>query len=259
MLGIPSNIVLILCLIYLILLLWGYRGPRRYRRDRFFRMNLPESQKESKESFHVSRFLSRGIHKVRDPATPKRPAKYKRRDLYFKYEPGYFNQGAGTVYWKYYAKNHVRKSRENIDYARAGKMLGAMSLEFSPGCLLTILRIISVFFLWLLFIIFFAFPTIVLTLESSTEDPWEMYVLGSFFLIFYMFCRLFVETILYFFQNQRAKALIKEINLFQNEEIILFINKYLNRQLLLYIGSYILVIAIVFFLAIQATPPGGVD
>ncbi|QQK77683.1 hypothetical protein HUG15_20235 [Salicibibacter cibarius] len=222
-------------------------------------MKLPESKEESKESFHVSRFLSRGINKVRDPATPKRPVKYKRRDLYFKYEPGYFNQGTGNAYWQYYAKDYVQKSRENIDYARVSKMLGAMSLEFSPGCLLALLRIISVFFLWLLFILFFAFPTIVLALESSTEDPWEMYVLGSFFLIFYMFCRLFVETILYFFQNKRAKALIKEINLFQHETSVLFMHKYLNRQLLLYIGSYILVIAIVFYLAILATPPGGVD
>jgi len=46
---IPLHIFLVFCAIYVIGWIWGWRGPQRYRRDRFFPMKGIESREGMEE------------------------------------------------------------------------------------------------------------------------------------------------------------------------------------------------------------------
>ncbi|MFD1413758.1 hypothetical protein [Oceanobacillus jeddahense] len=56
--SIPTHVFILLFIAYIIVLIWGYRGPKKYRGDRFFSMVGTEFQQESLEFLHAGQVLT---------------------------------------------------------------------------------------------------------------------------------------------------------------------------------------------------------
>ncbi|WP_066192653.1 hypothetical protein [Gracilibacillus timonensis] len=237
---------------YIMALIWGYRGPRTYRRDRFFATQNKNLQEESEELITTGQLFYQGFQEVEDvrQLLPNQPL-WKRHDIQFHYTSRFYIY---TEDWSCHVSESVEESRKIVDYARMTKMLGAVSLEMAPNFFHRVLRLIN----WMLFFILFLTPfVLVITAVETRPDglpniggPWEQLNDGGIVLFFYMVFRLGVETIQYLMQNRRSKKMISELQVFQSERTIQLIHQYLHRQFWGYFISYALVIMV--FLALTA-------
>ncbi|GAB2543697.1 hypothetical protein [Gracilibacillus alcaliphilus] len=247
---IPLPVIFMIFSAYLIALLWGQRGPRRYRRDRFFTMKGKDFQAESEESLEAGQLLDEGVLKVSNRSELQaNEAVWKRRDIQFRYSPRFYIHGE---MWSYYVSQTVQQSRSMVDYARIIKLLGAMSLDLSPNIFQRILRQVNML-VWLALYVT-AFVMVYTAIETqpygrpNLGTPWEQLNTGTIVLFCYMIFRFGAETIQYLMQIHRSKRMIKDLAFFQSERTVDLIHKYLHRQFFNYIVSYLLVIFVFFIL-----------
>lgn len=258
---IPLHILLLLCAIYLIGGIWGWRGPRLYRRDRFYSLKSTGSI-DSTEDVNAGRLLDEGLPLTNDGSVPGYLQDSSRLNMYYHYRPSGTMSGAS---WFYYVADDVLNSRKVMDYARVVKMLGAISLDVSPGWLMWPLRVLSHHIFLIFYFFSVGFMPLVVVLENTgnqnydPDPPWELLAVGGYMILIYMICRLLLETIQYTVQIQRSKKIVKELNLFKMDRTNDIINKYLHRQLGCYIVSYMILIGIVYALLGIAEPPYGID
>ncbi|NJP39067.1 hypothetical protein [Alkalicoccus luteus] len=258
---IPLPIFLMLCAIYGIGLIWGWRGPRRYRRDRFFPMKGMEPREEL-EDVTAGELFDEGLTFTHNGSIPGYTRESARRDVFFHFRPAGTTTGAT---WSHYLADAVRISQMTIDYARVAKMLGVINLELSPGWRMWPLRFLSHYLLFFLYVFAVGFMPLVITLEHVGDQPydpsppWELLAVGGYMILFYMMARLIVETVQYAVQLRRSKKIVNKLSLFNSRETVQTIYRYLHRQLGCYVVSYATLIIIVFALLSLVEPPYGID
>ncbi|QQK77684.1 hypothetical protein HUG15_20240 [Salicibibacter cibarius] len=259
---IPLHVCLMLAAIYLAAWIWGWRGPRRYRRDRFFSMKGAGFHEDSREDVNAGRLFDEGLPLTNDGSIRGDIKDSARRDVYYLYSPPGTSSGAS---WSHYIADRVLNSRKTIDYAKMAKMLGVISLDLSPGWRMWPLRFLSHFVFFLFYFFAVGFMPLVIVMEHIGDQsydpnpPWELLALGGYMILIYMGCRLILETIQYAVQIRRSKRIVQELNLLKSEATIDVINKYLHRQFAFYIVSYVLLTGITYILLGQAEPPYGID
>ncbi|QQK80027.1 hypothetical protein HUG20_09090 [Salicibibacter cibi] len=259
---IPLHIFLMLCAIYLIGFIWGWRGPRLYRRDRFFSMKGAEFHEDSMEDVNAGRLFDEGLPLTNDGSIRGDLKDSARREVHYHYSPPGTNSGAS---WSYYIADHVLNSRKMIDYAKMAKLLGVLSLDLSPGWRMWPLRLLSHFVFFLFYFFAVGFMPVVVVMEYIGDQsydpnpPWELLALGGYMIFVYMISRWVLETIQYTVQIRRSKKIVMELNLFKHDATSDVINKYLHRQCGFYMASYAVLIVIIYLLLGIVEPPYGID
>lgn len=264
----PIPILILFIIAYVVAGVWGYKGPRKYRRERFLPMKLAQHQKEE-EPNSAGDIFEENFEKVTDPDFPAFSFQKREEEVYFKYKAAHMRYGYSVTpaSWSYYVSDRVKASHALMDYARVVKMLGAMGLEMWGNWLHRVLRVFIATVYWLMYIMGVIMPWVIFIGGNNgwmprnyMEEGWSFLNLGLLGLIILMVFRLCVENFQYFLQTRSSIQLMRrEPRLLQYDETKGFVTSYLYRQWGLYTASYIGIIIIMLIFLWITIPPGGMD